>query len=397
MGGPLTWNRNFIAAAGGTPGVELELIGWNEHARQGEQSAVIIGSRAYRVLGVGEGPLPRRYPHRLAFFARPKRWREVVHEAGNIDIFYCHTPESVLALVHAGATAPIALHLHGAANAIGRSRFVLGRLPLIMTVYERAVLFPALGAVVAVFATVSASEHRRLCEGRTIPRGIPCIRTTAMVPAHRKRPQVKAIARKPLRLICVGRLEEIKGVDLPIAALAALQGRGVECVLHVVGEGSDRGHLQAVAKKLGVADQVIFHGMCHALQVEQLVSEADIYVSGSYHEGFSNALLEAVAAGTPAVVTDVGSASELVIANHTGCLVRGRDPERFADALLAVAGQLSVMSEHCVAIASGFSSYAVTGQIIAELSAAVGRSAGVTPSEPHPSRICTEDPWSTAR
>lgn len=70
--------------------------------------------------------------------------------------------------------------------------------------------------------------------------------------------------------------------------------------------------------------------------VPSLLMSADVAVSSSHEEGFSNAVLEAMAAGLPVIATDVGGNREAVVDGITGCLVPPRNPQALAQALLTV-------------------------------------------------------------
>ena len=76
----------------------------------------------------------------------------------------------------------------------------------------------------------------------------------------------------------------------------------------------------------------------HALgardDVERLLAAADLIVSSSVSEGFSNVLAEGMAAGLPAVATDVGDSARVVGA--TGCIVPPREPLALAEAMGAL-------------------------------------------------------------
>jgi glycosyltransferase involved in cell wall biosynthesis len=71
--------------------------------------------------------------------------------------------------------------------------------------------------------------------------------------------------------------------------------------------------------------------------VEELLSASDIFVLPSHQEGFSNALLEAMAARLPAVATAIGGNIDAVSDNETGLLVPVRDPRGLAAAILRLA------------------------------------------------------------
>ncbi|MFY7697267.1 MAG: glycosyltransferase [Legionella sp.] len=84
----------------------------------------------------------------------------------------------------------------------------------------------------------------------------------------------------------------------------------------------------------GMANNVRFLGSC--TNVADWLALADVGLLSSHQEGFSNALLEGMAASLPMVVTDVGGNSEAVIDGETGYVVPARNPEAFANALLKI-------------------------------------------------------------
>jgi L-malate glycosyltransferase len=121
----------------------------------------------------------------------------------------------------------------------------------------------------------------------------------------------------------VANLKPIKRVDLFIRALASLNecesGRQVHGV--ILGEGRLRPELSGLAEELGVAGRI--HLVGAADNVTDYLQHIDIGVLCSDKEGLSNALLEYMACGLPAVVTDVGGNSELVDDSNGICVPAG--------------------------------------------------------------------------
>jgi L-malate glycosyltransferase len=97
------------------------------------------------------------------------------------------------------------------------------------------------------------------------------------------------------------------------------------------GEGERRGELETLAKNLEIADKTHFIGRC--TRVSELLSISYAGVLTSFNEGFSNAILEYMAAGVPVVATRVGGAAEAVVENETGFLVDSDDDEMLANRL----------------------------------------------------------------
>ena len=98
----------------------------------------------------------------------------------------------------------------------------------------------------------------------------------------------------------------------------------------VIGDGTRRPALEQRARDLGIADRVVFTGS--RSDVADLLRALDVFVLCSYSvECFPMALLEAMAAGRPAVCTAVGGIPEMIVEGETGCLVPPRDARALAD------------------------------------------------------------------
>ena len=96
----------------------------------------------------------------------------------------------------------------------------------------------------------------------------------------------------------------------------------------IAGEGELMPSLRELANQLGLANDVFFIGRCE--RVAELLFASDVCVLSSRAEGFSNAILEYMAAARPVVVTDVGGAREAVVEGETGYIVPAGDEEGMA-------------------------------------------------------------------
>jgi len=132
-------------------------------------------------------------------------------------------------------------------------------------------------------------------------------------------------------ILTVGALIPRKGQALVIEALAALPG------VHywLAGAGDAERDYRALAARLGLADRVHLLGPVANADLPQLYRAADAVVMPSVSEGLANAWVEALACGTPIVISDAGGAAELVTAPVTGRIV-ARTPGAIADAVHAI-------------------------------------------------------------
>ena len=141
----------------------------------------------------------------------------------------------------------------------------------------------------------------------------------------------------------ISRLHEAKGLDDFLEAAAALAARHRETRFLIVGdrlavkdgavvkEDAYRSGLESLARRLGIAERVLFTGF--RLDVPELLREVAVSVLPSLSEGLSNFLLESMAAGVPVVATRVGGSPEAVQDGVTGFLVPTRDPVALARAI----------------------------------------------------------------
>ncbi len=122
----------------------------------------------------------------------------------------------------------------------------------------------------------------------------------------------------------------------PMFLRAAQQVRAAvsDAAFVLAGEGELTRELRDMAAALGLAKDVFFTGRCE--KVAELLSVSEICALSSKAEGFSNSLLEYMAAGKPVVATDVGGARETVIEAETGYLVASGDDRAMAERLIAL-------------------------------------------------------------
>ncbi len=132
----------------------------------------------------------------------------------------------------------------------------------------------------------------------------------------------------------VGRLAWIKGYDRLLTAFAAARRGAAEgdapLTLLLVGDGPERAALEAQARGLGLGRSVVFAG--YRAEPRMALDLMGLFVLPSRSEGMPVSLLEAMAAGVPALVTDVGSSREVIDDGRAGQLLP--DDERAWPAVL---------------------------------------------------------------
>ena len=132
----------------------------------------------------------------------------------------------------------------------------------------------------------------------------------------------------------IGRLVFEKGLDLLLDAAAKILARQQKVKFVIAGKGPYAKHLHERAQQMGLYERFYFTGYIDDLTRNALFSTADVAVFPSLYEPFGIVALEAMAAGTPVVVTDTGGLGEVVRHGKNGLKAAPNDPESLADNIL---------------------------------------------------------------
>ena len=130
----------------------------------------------------------------------------------------------------------------------------------------------------------------------------------------------------------VANLRAVKDIPLFLRAASLVAGQLPDVAFLIVGMGEQLKELQALAAELGLETRVFFtrgEG-----KVMDYLARMSVGCLTSKSEGFSNAILEYMAAGLPVVATDVGGNREAIVHGETGYLVAERTPEKLAEPII---------------------------------------------------------------
>ncbi len=150
-----------------------------------------------------------------------------------------------------------------------------------------------------------------------VPNGVPCWQSKPLTPSPAPAPVIGS----------VGRLTEQKGYDLLVRALPGMP----DATLVLVGDGPQRGALEDLAARLGVADRLRITGW--TADPRRHLPAFDVFALPSRWEGMPLGILEAMHAGLAVVASDVGSIAEAVSDGETGLLVAPDDAEALRESL----------------------------------------------------------------
>ena len=241
---------------------------------------------------------------------------------GRFDVVHVHEPNAPLASWCAVelARAPLVgtFHAHStsrtvnlaAANVVGGRR-----------------LYNKLGVRIAV-SEAARWTAERFYGGRyrVVPNGVDL---AAAPPTAEPR-----AAAGSLRVLYLGRAEERKGLPVLLSAFAELRATGVDAHLTVAGADP-----RAVRKKLADLEAIELSGPVSEHEKWGLLGDADVLCAPSLRgESFGMVLIEALAAGTPVVCSDIAGYRELVGDGREGAVVPAGCPQALAAALRGMAG-----------------------------------------------------------
>ena len=134
-----------------------------------------------------------------------------------------------------------------------------------------------------------------------------------------------------IQMAIVGNISETKGHDTALEVLSAPKWKERNWILNIYGEGEGKMYLQALAAFYGIAHRIIFHG--HVDDIVNVWKTNHLLLIPSAGEGLPISLVEAMACGRPAVVTDVGGNTELIKDSDNGFVAVSPTTAAFAAAM----------------------------------------------------------------
>ena len=175
---------------------------------------------------------------------------------------------------------------------------------------------------------------------------------------------------RPTDLVFLGRLVSDKGAIILVEALGILRERGIAPALLVIGEGPERGSLQARCQALGLSDQVRFAGAVQGEPLVKLLNQCQIMVIPSvWEEPFGVVALEGIACGCVVIAARAGGLPEAV--GPCGLLFERANASELARAITLLLGdkrQIGILRTDAPSHLAGHQSAAAAGAYLRVLS-----------------------------
>ena len=180
---------------------------------------------------------------------------------------------------------------------------------------------------------VSAVSLKMLTEVRQI---VPEIaQLSSVIYNGLKSPRLKPepVSFEPIKILCVGRLVELKGFDLALTALASLLVAFPNTSLTIAGDGVARANLERQAADLNLGEAVEFTGWVAPEKIPELINSASVVVVPSRMDSLPVVAQQAAQLARPIVATRVGGLPEIVSHGQTGLLVEPEDSDGLVEAI----------------------------------------------------------------
>ncbi|MBN2147140.1 MAG: glycosyltransferase [Anaerolineales bacterium] len=149
----------------------------------------------------------------------------------------------------------------------------------------------------------------------------------------------------PFTLLSTRGWEPIYGVEIIARAFVTAAQERPELRLVMLGNGSQAGLLRQIFQRGGVEARVFFPGQVSQNDLPRYYQGADLYISASHSDGTSISLLEALACGTPAIVSDIPGNREWITPGENGWWFRDGDADALTKAILSAVEQRQALPQ----------------------------------------------------
>lgn len=280
-------------------------------------------------------------------------WKKI--NAIDADYHYIH--EAELAIPMWNKKIDIVYHGHGdPCQTLKISRFPIFRLKVFSDIYWKIIAVTLKKSCKLIWAADRSRElyikqqpkMKEMVESKSCT--VHSSFDTKMVPDNRLK-----LDSKKKHIVTVGRLSRVKRIDFLLQVVAAIAREEKDIDFIICGDGEDKKELMDLSNRLGVADKVVFLGLCDRKQIATALKESEVFVFASENEAMSLVVLESLYMGTPVVSTNVGDIAYAVHNGKTGYLVNDYDLSLYVDSVKRVLelGK-GYFSENCKVMAKNF-------------------------------------------
>jgi len=338
LGGHLSFAKHITAAMKG----EIDLVGisTSDPLPTGTWTKRVIEGFEYNYFNVRNQEACYKksiVPARIHDYFQIKKYIKRILTSKDYDIIIIQTPE-ILFATPKKFLSKVCLISPGVNNPLQLSRYQWAR--MFAGIYDRLFFSFARKVHVILPAADSASikgyiERSRGAIAPTMVKQFPTRYDARIFSVQSKETarQELGIHISDLLLVTSGRLNWFKGWKYMIDSFKIFAHNHNNAKLYFIGKGEDEQKIRDYIKELSLENSVILAGVHPLPVVAKYLNAADMFVMGSYFEGWSTALVEAIACANPCVVTEFSSAHDLVHDGENGFVQCERNESGFAELL----------------------------------------------------------------
>jgi glycosyltransferase involved in cell wall biosynthesis len=154
-------------------------------------------------------------------------------------------------------------------------------------------------------------------------------------------------------IVTTGRLTQLKGWKFMIDCFIKFEKKIPGSIFYIIGEGEDLKKINDYISLNNLKAKVILTGKKRAEEIALYLNASNLFIMGSYEEGWSTSLSEAIACGVPSCVTDFSSANEIIYNGKNGYVIENHDSNVFVNKMLeSIKISRPVFNEHVKEFAS---------------------------------------------
>ncbi len=335
LGGHLSFAKQMIKAFGN----EIALVGvtTDDETPIGCWTKKIIEGVSYDYFSVKRVyPTTTKsiIPKRIVSYYRIKKYRNKLIKYGCQNIVI-QTPE-VFFNFHNYTLLNICLILPGLGNPLRISRYYYGK--LFAAIYENY-FFPAINKANILLAAADNNSIEDFIKrgknkfDKNKLKQFPTRYDDRFFNPRNKELSKFKLSIKPDKTLVVtsGRLNFFKGWKFLIDTFELFQNKNQSAIFVFLGEGEDKSKIENYIIEKKLSDRIFLKGRVNHEKLSEYLNAADLFVMGSYAEGWSTSLVEAVACATPICTTNFSSARELVFDGINGFVTNDRNERTFSE------------------------------------------------------------------
>lgn len=290
-------------------------------------------------------------PGRITGYFRAKKHISKILSHKEYDIIIVQTPE-VLMNIPSKYRKKVCLIMPGVGNPLKISRYKWAR--MFASIYDKFFFHYAK----SVHKILAAADSKALTEFIKRSKGRIKSETAVQFPTRydaeifniKDKASVRALLGVPkdeLMIVTTGRLNWFKGWKFMIDAFKIFIKNHDNAKLYFIGKGEDEDKIKEYILSEGLSDKVILAGVHPLPTVANYLNAADMFIMGSYFEGWSTSLVESIACALPCVVTEFSSAHDLVKDGENGFVHSDRDETVFAEFMeKSLRLDMSIIKQH---------------------------------------------------